>query len=141
VLCASDVLLPLVTSLVGLRGWSVQGLHLTKKCAARSKRYGFDATSETERRRLVLSMAPVDWAAEWLRPVPPNFKMVGPVLAEPGKPLPADIEVHCGVAYPFYTIIASHDRSSPPPKVVGPVLAEAGLPVPNEVCTVRHHVI
>ena len=46
-----------------------------------------------ERRRLVLTIAPVDWAAEWLRPISPNFKMVGPILSEPGKPLPADLEV------------------------------------------------
>ena len=38
-------------------------------------------------------MAPVDWAAEWLRPVTPNFKMVGPILSQPGRPLPADLEV------------------------------------------------
>ena len=38
-------------------------------------------------------MAPVDWGAEWLRPVTPNFKMVGPILSQPGRPLPADLEV------------------------------------------------
>ncbi len=48
-----------------------------------------------ERRRLVLTIAPVDWAAEWLRPISPNFKMVGPILSEPGKPLPAELEVTC----------------------------------------------
>ena len=42
-----------------------------------------------------MSIAPVDWAAEWLRPMPPNFKFVGPILSEPGKPLPADLEVSC----------------------------------------------
>lgn len=41
----------------------------------------------------MLTMAPVDWAAEWLRPVTPNFKMVGPILSQPGRPLPADLEV------------------------------------------------
>ena len=48
-----------------------------------------------ERKRLVLTIAPVDWAAEWLRPISPNFKMVGPILSEPGKPLPAELEVSC----------------------------------------------
>ena len=49
----------------------------------------------------MLSIVPQDWAVEWLRPVPPDYKMVGPVLAEPGKPLPAELEVeprlHCTV--------------------------------------------
>ena len=58
-----------------------------------SKKYNFDPTLPEERRRLVLTMCPVHWAAEWLRPILPNFKMVGPVLAGPGKPLPTHLEV------------------------------------------------
>jgi len=42
---------------------------------------------------MVLSLSPVDWAAEWLRPISPSYKYVGPVLAEPGKVLPAHLEV------------------------------------------------
>ena len=42
---------------------------------------------------MVLSLSPVDWAAEWLRPISPSYKYVGPVLAEPGKALPAHLEV------------------------------------------------
>ena len=34
-----------------------------------------------------------DFAMEWLRPIPPNMKLVGPLLPEPPKALPADIEV------------------------------------------------
>ena len=34
-----------------------------------------------------------DFAMEWLRPMPPNAKLVGPLLPEPPKPLPSDIEV------------------------------------------------
>ena len=60
-----------------------------------SKRFDFNPNLPVERRRLVMSIAPVDWAAEWLRPMPPNFKFVGPILSEPGKPLPADLEVSC----------------------------------------------
>ena len=41
----------------------------------------------------MLTISPTHWAAEWLRPVTPNYKLVGPVLAGPGKPLPADLEV------------------------------------------------
>ncbi|CAK0786592.1 hypothetical protein CVIRNUC_009806 [Coccomyxa viridis] len=45
-----------------------------------------------ERRRMVMTLLPTDWAAEWVRPTTPDFKMVGPVLTGPGKPLPADLE-------------------------------------------------
>ncbi len=58
-----------------------------------SKKYDFNPYAVKERRRMVLSMSPVDWAAEWLRPMSPSYKYVGPVLAGPGKALPADIEV------------------------------------------------
>ena len=47
-----------------------------------------------------MTIAPVDWAAEWLRPVTPNFKLVGSVLAGPGKPLPAHLEVTSFVICP-----------------------------------------
>ena len=42
---------------------------------------------------MVMTLLPPDWAAEWVRPTTPDFKMVGPVLTEPGKPLPTDLEV------------------------------------------------
>ena len=44
----------------------------------------------------MLPLIPSDWAAEWLRPLLPNMKMIGPVLPEPGKPLPSDLEVRSG---------------------------------------------
>ena len=68
-------------------------IDLTVCTLACSKRYKFEPDKPEERRRLVLTIAPLHWAAEWVRPVPPNFKMVGPILAEPGKPLPQDLEV------------------------------------------------
>ena len=40
-----------------------------------------------------MTIVPVHWAAEWLRPVTPDYKHVGSVLAGPGKPLPAPLEV------------------------------------------------
>ncbi len=45
-----------------------------------------------------MTIVPVHWAAEWLRPVTPDYKHVGSVLAGPGKPLPAPLEVRhpCG---------------------------------------------
>ena len=58
-----------------------------------SNKFGFNPDAAEERRRMVLSLSPVDWAAEWLRPMPPSYKYVGPVLAEPGKALPAHLEV------------------------------------------------
>lgn len=58
-----------------------------------SKRYGFNPDTPEERRRQVLTIVPTDWAAEWLRPMTPNFKMVGAVLSGPGKSLPVELEV------------------------------------------------
>ena len=38
-----------------------------------------------------------DFALEWTRPLPPHVKFVGPLLPQPPKPLPAELEVgpHC----------------------------------------------
>ncbi len=58
-----------------------------------SKKYEFDPELPEERKRMVMTIVPVDWAAEWLCPVRPDYKLVGPILAGPGNPLPADLEV------------------------------------------------
>ena len=50
---------------------------------------------------MVMTLLPTDWAVEWVRPTTPDFKMVGPVLTEPGKPLPADLEVREALVMPF----------------------------------------
>lgn len=42
---------------------------------------------------MVLTLCIADFAIEWLRPMPPDFKMIGPVLPEPAQPLPANLEV------------------------------------------------
>ena len=42
---------------------------------------------------MLMTLAPADWAAEWLRPIMPNFKMIGPLLPEPGKALDSELEV------------------------------------------------
>ena len=34
-----------------------------------------------------------DFALEWPRPLPPNLRLVGPLLPEPAQPLPAEFEV------------------------------------------------
>lgn len=52
-----------------------------------------DLDEPRERRRLVLTLCNADFAIEWLRSMPPNFKMIGPVLPEPASPLPPNIEV------------------------------------------------
>lgn len=57
------------------------------------EKYNFNPYAAEEGKRMVLSMSLVDWAAEWLRPVSPSYKYVGPVLAGPSQALPADLEV------------------------------------------------
>jgi hypothetical protein len=49
---------------------------LTSMWASRSKTYGIDINAQEERQRLVMTLVPTDWAAEWLRPITPDFKMV-----------------------------------------------------------------
>lgn len=60
---------------------------------------------------MVLTICNADFAIEWVRPMPPNFKMIGPVLPEPAKPLPADVEVRllaCKQALPLH--VPLYDR-------------------------------
>ena len=54
---------------------------------------------------MLMTLAPADWAAEWIRPIMPNFKMIGPLLPEPGKALNSDLEVssHVSTHYKEYT--------------------------------------
>ncbi len=58
-----------------------------------SRRFGVDPDDPRERQRLVMTLCIADFAVEWLRPMPPNFKLIGPVLPEPAAPLPADLQV------------------------------------------------
>ena len=52
-----------------------------------------DIDSQKERERCALTIVAADFALEWLRPLPPSLKFVGPLLPEPARPLPADLEV------------------------------------------------
>lgn len=52
-----------------------------------------DPDSQRERERCALTIIGADPAIEWLRPLPPAAKLVGPVLPEPARPLPTDLEV------------------------------------------------
>lgn len=60
---------------------------------SRSRRYGLDTESPEERARLVLTISSADFAVEWVRPLPPNYKMVGPLLPQPPQPLPEELAV------------------------------------------------
>ncbi|EIE24827.1 UDP-Glycosyltransferase/glycogen phosphorylase [Coccomyxa subellipsoidea C-169] len=56
------------------------------------RRFGVDPDAPKERRRMVMTMCIADFAIEWLRPLPPSYKLIGAVLPEPAQPLPADLE-------------------------------------------------
>ena len=58
-----------------------------------SNKHGVNLAAPQEMRRLIMHILSADFAMEWLRPMPPNVKLVGPLLPEPPKALPADIEV------------------------------------------------
>lgn len=67
-----------------------------------------DPDAPRERRRFVMTLCIADFAIEWVRPLPPNFKMIGAILPAPARPLPADLEVLAKSQTP------SHDSSSLP---------------------------
>ena len=56
-------------------------------------RHGIDLGTPEALRRGVMHLFNVDFALEFPRKLPPNVKLVGPLLPEPPKPLPADLEV------------------------------------------------
>lgn len=57
------------------------------------KRHGIDLGTPEALRRGVMHLFNVDFALEFPRKLPPNVKLVGPLMPEPAKPLPADLEV------------------------------------------------
>ena len=79
-----------------------------------------------------MTIAPVDWAAEWLRPVTPNFKLVGSVLAGPGKPLPAHLEVSA-------FLICPHSESFPLFSLIGTRLDIYPFSLPHRAQTLSFH--
>ncbi|BDA49332.1 UDP-glucuronosyltransferase 2A1 [Coccomyxa sp. Obi] len=56
------------------------------------RRHGVDPDARVERERCALTICAADFAVEWLRPLPPSLKFVGPLLPEPARPLPTDLE-------------------------------------------------
>ena len=51
-----------------------------------------------------------DFALEWPRPLPPNLRLVGPLLPEPAQPLPAELEVRPHI----YRMLSPHEGSFRP---------------------------
>ena len=58
-----------------------------------SVKHGIDLGSKEALRRGVMHLFNIDFALEWPRALPPNVKLVGPLMPEPAKPLPADLQV------------------------------------------------
>ena len=59
-----------------------------------SIKHGIDLGSKEALRRGVMHLFNIDFALEWPRALPPNVKLVGPLMPEPAKPLPTDLQVH-----------------------------------------------
>lgn len=62
-----------------------------------SVKHGIDLGSREALRRGVMHLFNIDFALEWPRALPPNVKLVGPLMPEPAKALPADLQVHAPV--------------------------------------------
>ncbi|CAK0754688.1 hypothetical protein CVIRNUC_002317 [Coccomyxa viridis] len=54
--------------------------------------HGIDLGSKEALRRGVMHLFNTDFALEWPRALPPNVKLVGPLMPEPAKPLPPDLQ-------------------------------------------------
>ncbi len=54
--------------------------------------HGIDLGSKEALRRGVMHLLNTDFALEWPRALPPNVKLVGPLMPEPAKPLPPDLQ-------------------------------------------------
>ena len=48
---------------------------------------------------MVLRIFSADFAVEWLRPLPPDSKLVGPLLPQPAAPLPRELEVSAWLSF------------------------------------------
>ena len=59
-----------------------------------SIKHNIDLGSIEALRRGVMHLFNIDFALEWPRALPPNVKLVGPLMPEPAKALPADLQVH-----------------------------------------------
>ena len=57
------------------------------------KRHGIDLGSPEALGRGVMHLFNVDFALEFPRKLPPNVKLVGPLMPEPAKLLPTNLEV------------------------------------------------
>ena len=47
----------------------------------------------------MLTIVPAHWAVEWVRPITPNFRLFGPLLPRPGRPLPDEFDVSTAVHF------------------------------------------
>ncbi len=59
-----------------------------------SIKHNIDLGSREALRRGVMHLFNIDFALEWPRALPPNVKLVGPLMTEPPRALPADLQVH-----------------------------------------------
>lgn len=57
------------------------------------QKHGIDLGTPEALGRGVMHLFNVDFALEFPRKLPPNVKLIGPLMPEPAKPLPADLEV------------------------------------------------
>ncbi len=56
-------------------------------------KHGINLGSPAALKRGVMHLYNLDFAVEFPRALPPNVKLIGPLMPEPPKPLPADLQV------------------------------------------------
>ena len=65
--------------------------------------HSIDLGSKEALRRGVMHLFNTDFALEWPRALPPTVKLVGPLMPEPAKPLPPDLQagIHRSMFYSY----------------------------------------
>lgn len=101
--CATTTPLPLQAAQLSQEGKKHETLR-HDGCAVRARcrsvylplsvKHGIDLGSREALRRGVMHLFNIDFALEWPRALPPNVKLVGPLMPQPPKALPADLQVH-----------------------------------------------
>jgi hypothetical protein len=71
------------------------------------KQYGVEGSHARSQHNVGIVLSQSTWGLEFSHPIVPAIKVVGPILPEPTKPLPADLEAYVQSAGPEGVVVVS----------------------------------